>query len=457
MSGTPRTASPTADTSLPRASVRDTLRIAAGVGLPTVAGGVVTRREKALALAERTGADRRAVAVLRDLRGRYGPGPLLCSLAGRSVALLLAPGDVERVLTGTPEPFTPANREKRGALAHFQPHGVLVSGGRAREDRRRYNETVLDTGEGLHRLAPAVVDKVHDEARALLGLATATGQLDWDDYAPAWWRLVRRIVLGDSARDDRTLTDLLDRLRSDANWSYFRPRRDEPRRRFERRLAGHLSRAEPGSLAEVIGDTPAEPGLDPAGQVPHWLFAFDAAGMAAFRTLALLATHPEERARVREELAGADLSKPQLLPRLRACVRESLRLWPTSPFILRDSTVDTEWEHGTLPAGTAVLAYAPYFHRAESLPYADRFAPEIWLDGTAQRNPALIPFSAGPGECPGEDLVLLTTSTLLAAFLDGHDFRLESAPRPRPEEPLPYTLSHFGLRFAPVARPGGAP
>ena len=80
----------------------------------------------------------------------------------------------------------------------------------------------------------------------------------------------------------------------------------------------------------------------------------------------------------------------------------------------------------------------------ERLPYADRFDPDVWTGATEQW--PLIPFSHGPGECAGRDLVLLTASTMLASVLAagrplqaGHG--LDSA------KPLPRTLSPFRLTF----------
>ncbi|WP_132298243.1 hypothetical protein [Kribbella sp. VKM Ac-2568] len=54
----------------------------------------------------------------------------------------------------------------------------------------------------------------------------------------------------------------------------------------------YVNRAEPGSLAGALTQLPGGD-LDPAGQVPHWLFAFDAAGIALWRLFALLAARPE--------------------------------------------------------------------------------------------------------------------------------------------------------------------
>jgi cytochrome P450 len=342
---------------LARASTLDTTCVITTVVLPLAARGVLLRRPPVVALAERLDADRRAVRLLQRLRARYGPGPLRLCIPGRSVALVLSPEEVQQVLSRSPEPFAVANREKRGALSHFQPHGVLVSHGQLRADRRQVNEAVLDSHRPVHRLAEAIAAKVLEETRPCLTEA-ASRSLGWDEFAVAWWRVVRRVVLGDAARNDHALTDLLARLRAAANWSSLRPARTRVRARFLQRLGAYLDEPEPGSLAELVASTPSPAATDPGGQVPQWLFAFDATGMATFRTLALLATHPAQLDRVRSELAGKDLSTPQNLAYLRSCVQESVRLWPTTPAILRDTT-DTTWDDKVLPAGTALVIYAP--------------------------------------------------------------------------------------------------
>jgi cytochrome P450 len=171
--------------------------------------------------------------------------------------------------------------------------------------------------------------------------------------------------------------------------------------------------------------------------------------MAAYRALALFAAHPEQAQRVRAELAGRDLDEPQDLPLLRAGVLESVRLWPTTAVVLRDTTTPTEWDGGTLPAGTALMAVSAFLHRdTATVADADRFAPDRWCDGSAADDWSLIPFSAGPVGCPGRELVLFTTSTFLATLLEGHDARPLS-PFPLDERrPLPRALDAFTLRFA---------
>ncbi|MFG2003265.1 cytochrome P450 [Spirillospora sp. NPDC048911] len=427
-----------------RASAGDSLRIALEVLAPTLARGILARRPRVAAAAEKIDADRRAGRLLRRLRAKYGPGPLRLWSPLRSIALIWSEEDVRRVLEGAPEPFAVASREKRAALWHFQPHGLLTARGAERADRRRFNEAVLDTARPVHRHGDLIASKVADEAT---GLMAGTGTLTWDDFRVAWWRVIRRVVLGDAARDDDRVSDLLTRLRMEANWAFV-PRRPQIYREFRRCLDEYVRAAEPGSLAELVATTPATERTKPQDQMPQWLFAFEPAGMAAYRALALLAAHPEQARRAYEEIEGRDLSKPQDLPFLRACVQESVRLWPTTLAILRDTTTETGWDGGTLPEGTALLIPTAFVQRdEETLPYADTFAPDVWLDGTAGRNWAAIPFSGGPGECPGRDLVLLTTSQFLAHLLAGHTYRQTAGRRLSPDRPLPRTLGPFRIEF----------
>ncbi|MGO4613175.1 cytochrome P450 [Nocardia sp. 2YAB30] len=423
----------------------------ADLGFASVASGVIARRRPVMGLLERTRADSRAIDRMRLLRREFGSGPVELVVPGRRIVVVLDPGDVGRVLADSPTPFHPANREKRAALRQFQPHGVLLSDGPIRAQRRALNEAALDAAEPLHRLAGPFAAVVADEAREIVVSALHRGHLDASEFTVHWWRLVRRLVLGDRGRDDSTLTDELWRLRSAGNWSFLAPAHRRQRDLFTNRLYRYVESAQPDSLAGALADIPAGGATDPVGQIPHWLFAFDAAGMALSRALAVLTTHPRQHARALADAADPD--RLDLRNYLRACVLESVRLWPTTPTILRDITTDTQWRDGderfTITAGAALMIAVPAFHRdPDLLPFADEFVPDIWLDGRAEQYPQLVPFSAGPADCPGRNLVLFVTSTLLAHLLTAAEFRLRSTPQPDPTAPLPVTLNNFGLDFA---------
>ena len=450
-----------------RASLTDTARVLGQVLLPLVARGLVKRRPRAVALLARLDADHRSVRCLQRVRARYGEGPVLLRLP-RPVALVLAPDDVRRVLDQTPEPFSAAAALKVAALGHFEPGAVLISSSEDRPARRPFNEVVLEAPAEVHSLAGPMLAAVQQEADSLLDGAARTGEIAYPAFAAGTWRMVRRVVLGDAARDDEAFTDLLGRLRSRGNWGPLLPRREGLRREFDARLRHYLDAAEPGSLAGAIAGEAARAATgertEPAQQVPHWLFAYDAAVIAAFRALALLDGAPEAAQRAAAEAEGARepaRSAAPTLPFLRACVLEALRLYPTTPALVRQSTAPTTWPDrrpaggppvpgpAVLPAGTALLVHAPFAHRDdERQPWADALAPELWLDGAARGDWPLVPFSAGPAGCPGRNLVLFTTSSLLARLLADHELRLLTPLRRGAQGQLPGTLDHFALRFA---------
>jgi cytochrome P450 len=149
----------------------------------------------------------------------------------------------------------------------------------------------------------------------------------------------------------------------------------------------------------------------------------------------MLASHPENGDYVRQEIA--DQAGSFYLPYLRATVLESLRLWPTTPLVLRESTGPTEWESGEMPTGTAIVIFAPFFRRDDQrLPFANQFAPQLWLDGNGPQSWPLILFSAGPAACPGRELVLLLSTTILSALIVDSQWELKRATRVESGKPL---------------------
>jgi cytochrome P450 len=439
---------------LPTASPLDTGRAVRDIFLPLVTQGAILRRPQVGTLAERFHADDRALRLVRRFRRRYGDGPLLFRFPGRTIGLVLAADDVRRLLAETPDPFATATAEKAGALRHFQPHAVLISDPPLRTARRELNEHALGSHQPVHQYGHHMLEVVRNELDAL------RGTLDWDEFRSVWSRVVRRIVLGDSATDDTDLTADLDQLRADANWAEFHPRRNEVRDRFLDVVAAYVAKAEPGSLVSALEHH--DGALDPAGQVPHWLFAFDAAGIALWRLFAVLATHPDELEPIVTEARHPDASP--LLAHAGAAVQESLRLWPTTLVVLRESRTRTDWRDRTAPEGTEFAIVSSVFHRDdEALEFANRFEPAVWLDGRADGHWPIIPFSAGPAECPGRNVVLLATSTAVSHVADHYDLDVDPTTRAKLAGPLPATFNHATIRLgfwrrvsaAPQRSPGG--
>jgi len=441
---------------LPTAGVLDTLALAVDVLAPTFAKGVIVRRPAVVALAERLELDRRAIGRMQKLRNKYGSGPLMLPLPIRKQAVILAPEHARRVLDESPEPFSSASSEKRAALSHFEPQGSLISQCPQRTARRRFSEDVLEHERAVHHMVDRFLPMVDDEAGRLLAKARGQGELDWEIFNAGWTRMVRRVVFGDGAADDQEISDLIISLRKAANWAFMHPKKPGMRTRLLERIQSYLDRAEPGSLAAVAASVPKSADTKANHQVPQWLFAFDAAGMATFRALALLAAHPDQAARARDELRAHPGIERQYLPFLRSTVLESLRLWPTTPAILRQSTRETRWDQGTMPAGTGVLLFTPFFHRDDQrMACADRFTPELWLKDdkvrdVQDRDWPLVPFSSGPVMCPARNLVLMLTSVMLGALIDeGEGVRTLNPSQQGRLNParLPGTLDNYSLRF----------
>ncbi|RWY79908.1 cytochrome P450 [Rhizobium leguminosarum] len=432
-----------------RASLLDTFRIIRTVMAPTIAKGVIKRRPSMEALAQRHDLDAKAVRLMQCLRKTYGRGPLLVPLPFRPQLLLLDPHHVAEALEGTPMPFTPASKEKRSALAHFEPGNVLISNASRRAELRPLHEHALATNERVHPFVEHFDHIVREELQALLPLAdTGIRCVSWDEFSQSWFRIVRRIVLGDSAREDDQLTNDLDDLRRRANWAFAAFANKGKLKRYQKRVAEYLRQPEPGSL---ISRLPNRPEVDPESQVAQWLFAFDAAGIATFRALALLGCQPDEQARAVEEADAAAADRPFS----RAVLIDAVRLWPTTPAILRELTEDHIIGGQTIRKGTGIIIFAPFFHRDdERLDIANRMTPATWIATESKPSVGLVPFSGGAAICPAHNLVPTAASLAMGAILSKATISV-AEPSLDPEQ-LPGSLDHFEIKIRLSNRQGAA-
>lgn len=373
---------------LATAGVLDTAHVVGGVLTPIVAEGVLARRKTMVRLGGRLDTHGKAARILNGLKDRYDADALRLRFP-RKMVVALRPPAVQAILHGTPDPFIPASREKVSTLSRFQPTGVLVSDLRHRPARRELNEFALQTSAPVHTLYERCAVIVREEVGELLA-ECHDGRLTWDVAAIAHWRMVRRLVFGDATRDQEDLTDMLTRLRHDANWAYAFPPRKDKSAGFRRRLDELVSTAPRDSLAGIVREAPVadRDTVDPTGQIPQWLFAFDAVAVAIHRALALLATDPNTLARAREDIRDLDAGRSPRLPILRATLLESVRLWPTTLAILWETVRDVPWSGGVIPAGTTTVILGEHFQRDDdAMDFAQRFAPDAWLDGRAQAWP----------------------------------------------------------------------
>jgi cytochrome P450 len=443
---------------LPSASLLENARFNALVIVPNAVQGLFRRRRAPVAAATRANVDGWAVGLLSGMRRGHGGGPVWVRVMTDRALLLLTPADVHRALQDSPDPFAADPETKRKGMCAFRPDALTISRGELWRNRRAFTEAVLDTGEPLHRFADRFATVAREETDELLIEADAAGgTLQWDSWQEAFRRLTRRVVLGDRARDDIELSDLLREMMSQGNGLPGKPSERYPA--FIARISEYVDTGEPGSLVALFSEAPSDERTRPAGQAAHWLFAtHDTLAINAFRCLALLATHPRQRGRVEAELegfvpadaVGADVAR---LDYLEACLDEAMRLWPTTPMLSRETLTETDWGGVTVPAGTNVLIVNTFMHRdTERHPWADRFAPEQWLDGDASEDWCFNHFSRGPQGCPGAGLALFLGEAVLATLLRRREVTLAS-PTLDADRELPHMLDFFGLRFGLSPRP----
>ncbi|MFD9356659.1 cytochrome P450 [Streptomyces sp. NPDC060031] len=347
-----------------------------------------------------------SAAALRALRERHGSAPLLVRGPAGTALVLLDPQDLRRF--------------------HTEAHGE------PREAGRWIHDEVLASDAPVHPSCRPFLAAVAAEAPLL----TAAGSLELARARHTVARIGRRIVLGDAAAGDEELATLLGQLRGGRarNARTARTLRDKA----VARIRQYAAQAAPHTL---VGRA-ARHG-DPVGPAQHWLAAMDAVPATLLRTLLLLGAHPAEQDAAAAE-AGAGEAGAEL-PRLRACVRESLRLFPVVPDLVRVTRTETEWQGERHPAGTTLLAPAAFHQRdPEHVPAANVFVPGRWKAPESDHDIRMAPFGHGAGRCPGSRLGLLLTSALCAEVLRGH--RVESTrPVLNPTGPLPTTLDPQGI------------
>lgn len=159
--------------------------------------------------------------------------------------------------------------------------------------------------------------------------------------------------------------------------------------------------------------------------------------------LYLMAMHPDWQDRIAEEAKGAgpefaSLSKLKLS---RDVFRETLRLYPPVPMMVRETTKREDMRGRPAPKGSQVVLSPWHLHRHNRLwDNPDGFDPNRWEteNGKACQRDAYIPFSAGPRVCTGAGFAMVE-GTLLLSMLVRH-FRFELTGE------IPVPVAHLTVR-----------
>ncbi|PSQ47873.1 hypothetical protein BRD15_06395 [Halobacteriales archaeon SW_6_65_15] len=167
------------------------------------------------------------------------------------------------------------------------------------------------------------------------------------------------------------------------------------------------------------------------------LAGHETTALALTSTFFLLAQHGDVEATLVAELdRELDGEPPTVadvgdLPYLERVVKESMRLYPPVPGIVREPVEDDEIGGYHVPAGVTVGMSQHVVHRDPRW-YDDpmAFRPERWTDEFERSLPRLayFPFAAGPRRCIGDRFAMLEARLVLATILQEYHLELVSSP-----------------------------
>jgi cytochrome P450 len=224
----------------------------------------------------------------------------------------------------------------------------------------------------------------------------------------------------------------------------------------EARMAAIRDGTAPDDLATRIMTTPdPEDGrcftaAEMADQVAIFFLAgHETSASALAWALYLLACDPAAQDRARDEarayLADPGLAALSRLPFTRDVMRETLRLYPPVPMMVRETTRAETFRGRALRPGTQVVISPWHLHRSERhWPDPDAFRPDRWQGEAAGE--AWLPFSAGRRVCPGAGFAMAEAVVILAHVLAR--VRLSPVEGRRPEPVAFLTVrSRNGIRL----------
>ncbi|EFA10756.1 cytochrome P450-like protein [Tribolium castaneum] len=153
----------------------------------------------------------------------------------------------------------------------------------------------------------------------------------------------------------------------------------------------------------------------------------DTTSVSICYTLMLLANHREVQEEILKEMEAVLDEEPPTYAKLQELkfmdrvIKESLRLYPSVPFISRVSGSEIQTKTGyTIPKDCMVnLQIYDMHHNPNVFPDPEKFDPDRFLPENIQkRHPfAYIPFSAGSRNCIGQKFAMLEIKTVLCGIL----------------------------------------
>ncbi|MEC3860177.1 cytochrome P450 [Mesobacterium sp. TK19101] len=211
----------------------------------------------------------------------------------------------------------------------------------------------------------------------------------------------------------------------------------------ERRLAEIAAGTAPDDLATKIMTTrDPETGhtFDAQEMVDQvaifFLAGHETSASALGWALYLMATHPDWQDRVAAEaqaLKTGDFSEMSALKLSRDVFRETLRLYPPVPMMVRENACPERFRDRDIPVTSQMVISPWHLHRHERMwDNPDGFDPSRWAtdNGRQCARDAYIPFSTGPRVCTGAGFAMVEGPLLLSLIL--RDLRVTATVPPEP-------------------------
>lgn len=290
---------------------------------------------------------------------------------------------------------------------------------------------------------------MNEEAELLVEKLGAAGEFDPTvEFGPVVMRVAQRAFLGETAPAEMADFDYYGESRAFSAGMSFKPRwMPESRRsrvaaaRLKAELAAMIARrranppAVPDFLTGLASATYADGAPVPDDVIVNltllllWAGHETSTGQLASAIIELV-RHTDDLDRVRTEcdevLSGGpvDLAAMRRLTVADAVLRESGRLHPVAPVLLRNAVADIDLDNGMrIPEGSWVLVAPTVTHRLrDEYPDPDRFRPDRFLDADAeQARGAMIDFGGGVHRCLGERFARLEMQVLMAHLVRSFD------------------------------------
>ncbi len=376
---------------------------------------------------------------LRRCRDRYGD-VFTFRIAGETWVMLSDPEDIKRTFTGDPTMLRAGEANvilrpvvgSRSVLLLDEPDHMV--------DRKLMLPPFH--GERMQRYGEIMIEATHEEvARWPRGEPLAL----WPRMQAITLEVIVRAVFGVRERDrmdelERRLRRMLDWVASPSRLALVAlsgPDRVERNRPFRRAvdavdellLAEIAARRRSDDLAErddilsmlvqaryedgsAMGDRELRDEL-----VTLLVAGHETTATSLAWALERLMRHPQALDRAREDARAGDGEY------IDAVVKETLRLRPVLPIVVRVLGEAMDFGSYRIPAGASVAPCIYLLHRREDIyPQANRFRPERFLEQPAGTY-TWIPFGGGVRRCLGASFALFEMRQVLQAILSEVDLR----------------------------------